>query len=59
MMSTINCGDGKVQWLDSFHREPSTAEQKSIVDILKTGVDEITVSIMQNKSEQQTMDSLH
>ena len=53
-MSTINCGDGKVQWLDSSHREPSTTEQKSIVDILKTGVDEITVSIMQNKSEQQT-----
>lgn len=45
-MSTIGCGDGRVQWLDSFHWEPTTAQQELITDLLQTKEDEIMVSIM-------------
>lgn len=55
-MSTIGCGEGKVQWLDSFHGEPSTAKQKLIADMLKTEVDEITVSIMNVQKQVGTAD---
>ena len=55
-MSTIGCGEGKVQWLDSFHGEPSTAKQKLIADTLKTEVDEITVSIMNVQKQVGTAD---
>ena len=45
-MSNIGCGDGRVQWLDSFYGEPTTAQQELIANLLQTKEDEITVSIM-------------